>query len=236
MRRNDGRGVCELRKIKFIRNYTKYSKGSVLIEMGNTKVICTASVSDKVPNFLRDSGRGWVTSEYSMLPSSTQDRLQRERFKVSGRTYEIQRLIGRTLRAITDLEALNEKSIYIDCDVIQADGGTRTAAITGSFIALKDACIKLKKENLINKDPIKENIAAVSVGIVSGKKLLDLNYEEDSTAEVDMNVVMTDAGKMVEIQGTSEKEPFSEKDLNELIGLAKKGIKQLIRKQKKAYE
>lgn len=235
MRRSDGRGQTELRAIKITRNYTKYAKGSVLIEMGNTKVICTASVDEKVPNFLRDTGKGWVTSEYSMLPSSTEDRIQRERFKVSGRTYEIQRLIGRSLRAITDLDMLGERSIYVDCDVIQADGGTRTASITGAFIALNDAATKLVKEGKIKKNPLKENIAAVSVGMINGKKMLDLNYIEDSSADVDMNVVMTESGKLVEIQGTSEKEPFSQEDLNELLELAEKGIRQIMKKQKSIY-
>jgi len=236
MRRSDGRGQSELRNIKITRNYTKYAKGSVLIEMGNTKVICTASVDEKVPNFLRDTGKGWVTSEYSMLPSSTEDRIQRERFKVSGRTYEIQRLIGRSLRAVTDLELLGERSIYVDCDVIQADGGTRTASITGAFIALNDAISKLIKEGKIIKNPLKENIAAISVGIIGGKNMIDLNYSEDSSADVDMNVVMTESGKLVEVQGTSEKIPFSKKDLDGLLELAEKGIKQLIKKQKSIYE
>ena len=233
--RNDGRKLDEMRKVKIKRNALKFAEGSCMIEMGNTKVICSASVEDKVPPFLRNTGSGWITAEYGMLPRSCKSRIDREasRGKQSGRTQEIQRLIGRSMRSIAELKKLGERTIWIDCDVIQGDGGTRTASITGSFIALVDALMKLKNEKIINSIPLTDYIAAISVGIVDGEKRLDLNYEEDSGAEVDMNIIMTGSGKMVEVQGTAEKKPFSQKDLNDLISLAKSGIDDLIGLQKK---
>ncbi len=233
--RNDGRRLDEMRKVKIKRNVLKFAEGSCMIEMGNTKVICSASVEDKVPPFLRNTGSGWITAEYGMLPRSCKSRIDREasRGKQSGRTQEIQRLIGRSMRSIAELKKLGERTIWIDCDVIQGDGGTRTASITGSFIALVDALRKLKNEKIINSIPLTDYVAAISVGIVNNEKCMDLNYEEDSGAEVDMNIIMTGSGKMVEVQGTAEKKPFSEKDLNDLIGLAKGGIEDLISIQKK---
>jgi ribonuclease PH len=233
--RNDGRRLDEMRKVKIKRNVLKFAEGSCMIEMGNTKVICSASVEDKVPPFLRNTGSGWITAEYGMLPRSCKSRIDREasRGKQSGRTQEIQRLIGRSMRSISGLKKLGERTIWIDCDVIQGDGGTRTASITGSFIALADAFRKLKNDKIINSIPLEDYVAAISVGIVNNEKCLDLNYEEDSGAEVDMNIIMTGSGKMVEVQGTAEKKPFSEKDLNDLIGLAKGGIEDLISIQKK---
>jgi len=233
--RADNRKFDELRKVKIKRGVLKFAEGSCMIEMGNTRVICSASVENKVPHFLRDTGSGWITAEYGMLPRSCQSRIEREssRGKQSGRTQEIQRLIGRSMRSVTELKKLGERTIWIDCDVIQGDGGTRTASITGSFIALADALIKLKGEKKITSIPLTDYVAAVSVGIVKGEKCLDLNYEEDSGAEVDMNIIMTGSGKMVEVQGTAEKNPFSEKDLNDLICLAKNGIDDLISLQKK---
>ena len=233
--RNDGRRLDEMRKVKIKRGVLKFAEGSCMIEMGNTKVICSASVEDKVPPFLRNTGSGWITAEYGMLPRSCKSRIDREasRGKQSGRTQEIQRLIGRSMRSISELKKLGERTIWIDCDVIQGDGGTRTASITGSFIALADALKKLKNDKIINSIPLEDYVAAISVGIVNGEKCLDLNYEEDSGAEVDMNIIMTGSGKMVEVQGTAEKKPFSEKDLNDLIGLAKGGIEDLISIQKK---
>ena len=233
--RSDGRRFDEMRKVKIKRNVLKFAEGSCMIEMGNTKVICSASVEDKVPPFLRNTGSGWITAEYGMLPRSCKSRIDREasRGKQSGRTQEIQRLIGRSMRSVAELKKLGERTIWMDCDVIQGDGGTRTASITGSFIALADALTKLKKEKLINSIPISDYVAAISVGIVNSEKCLDLNYEEDSGAEVDMNIIMTGSGKMVEVQGTAEKIPFSVKDLNDLIILAKGGIDDLISLQKK---
>lgn len=232
--RNDGRGQDEIRNVKLTRNYIKHAEGSVLIEIGDTKVICTASVDNKVPSFLKDSGQGWITAEYSMLPRSTSTRSLREssRGKVGGRTYEIQRLIGRSLRSVVDLTALTDITIWMDCDVIQADGGTRTASITGSFIALYDAINYLKTNGKINNTPIKDFLAAISVGILENKVILDLNYEEDSKAEVDMNIVMTAKRKFVEIQGTAEENPFTKAELESMMEMAKKGIKELIAKQK----
>ena len=222
------------RKTKITRNYLLHAEGSVLIETGNTKVICTASVQEGVPPFLTDSGKGWITAEYGMLPRSTETRMSREatRGKISGRTAEIQRLIGRSLRAVVDLTLLEGYTIQIDCDVIQADGGTRTASITGACVALNDAFEKMLADGKIEKDPLRERIAAISVGIVDGEPVLDLSYEQDSRAEVDMNVVMTESGKFVEIQGTAEEKPFSNEQLNAMLRLAKQGIKQLIKKQK----
>lgn len=236
MNREDGRNYDDLRPVRFTRNYTKYAQGSVLVEMGETKVICTASIEDKVPPFLKNTGKGWITAEYSMLPSSTQNRKIREssRGKVDGRTQEIQRLIGRALRSIVDLDAIGERTIWIDCDVIQADGGTRTASITGSFVALIDALNNLKEEGNLKHIPIKNFVSAVSVGIIEGKPMLDLCYIEDSTAKVDMNIVMTDKGEFVEVQGTGEESPFSKEDLMELLRLGEKGNNELIRLQKEA--
>lgn len=233
--RDDGRRLDEMRKVKIKRNVLRYAEGSCMIEMGNTKVICSASVEDKVPPFLRNTGSGWITAEYGMLPRSCQSRIDREasRGKQSGRTQEIQRLIGRSMRSISELKKLGERTIWIDCDVIQGDGGTRTASITGSFIALADALTKLKNKKLINSIPLTDYVAAISVGIVNGEKCLDLNYAEDSNAEVDMNIIMTGAEKIVEVQGTAEKKPFSAKDLSDLITLAKSGIDGLISLQKK---
>jgi ribonuclease PH len=220
MRAND-----KIRPVKITRNYIKYPEGSCLIELGNTKVICTASVEESVPPFLKGSGTGWVTAEYGMLPRSCQTRIQRG--KDSGRTYEIQRLVGRSLRTVTDMKSLGERTVWIDCDVIQADGGTRTASITGSFIALCDALQKIKKQGLIPKIPIRDYVAATSVGIFGGVRILDLCYNEDSKAEVDMNIVMTSGGKFIEIQGTAERDPFSKEDMDALLILAQKGIEEL---------
>jgi ribonuclease PH len=235
--RIDGREANQLRPVKITRNFIEYAEGSVLIEVGKTKVICTASVEDKIPGFIREkeTTHGWITAEYAMLPRSTQVRLIREssRGKVGGRTHEIQRLIGRSLRAVVDLESLGERTIWIDCDVIQADGGTRTAAITGSYVALMDA-IDWIKENCKGVDPvIKDQVAAVSVGIIEGKPVLDLNYAEDSTAETDMNVVMTASDGFVEIQGTAEGAPFSREEADTMLELAKTGIKELFELQKR---
>jgi ribonuclease PH len=236
--RPDGRPADKLRDIKITRNFLKTAEGSALIEIGNTKVICTASIEDKVPPFLKDQKKGWVTAEYSMLPRSTATRMSRESVtgRIGGRTHEIQRLIGRAMRSVTDLEALGERTIRLDCDVIQADGGTRTASITGAFVALLDA-IKYAQENkIIDRQPVKNYIAAVSVGIIDGKPMLDLSYAEDATAEVDMNIVMTDSDKFIEIQGTAELNPFDNNMLQELLSLAKSGIKEIIAIQKKVLE
>ncbi|MGB9813998.1 MAG: ribonuclease PH [Thermovenabulum sp.] len=232
MIRTDGRQNNEIRPVKITRHYNKYAEGSVLIECGDTKVICTATVDDKVPPFLRGKGQGWITAEYSMLPRATEIRNVRETLKPSGRTMEIQRLIGRALRSVVDLSVLGERTIWIDCDVIQADGGTRTASITGAFVALVDALKYMKDNKLINSIPIDSFVAAISVGIVDGEKLLDLKFDEDSKAQVDMNVVMTEKGQFVEVQGTGEAFPFSRQDLDELLELAKKGIDELIIVQK----
>jgi len=231
MLRNDGRGVDKLRKLVITRNFLKYAEGSCLIEMGNTRVICSASVDENVPPFLKNSGTGWVTAEYGMLPRSCKTRIPRG--KDSGRTYEIQRLIGRSLRAVTDMRRLGERTIWIDCDVIQGDGGTRTAAITGSFIALVDALNKLKKDGLIDEIPVKDYVAAASVGILKDELILDLAYEEDSQADVDMNIVMTGKGEFIEIQGTSERKTFNKSKMDRLLDLAKKGIEELVDAQKK---
>jgi len=229
--RLDGRGPEKLRKLSITRNFLKYAEGSCLIEMGNTKVICSASVDDNVPPFLRNSGNGWVTAEYGMLPRSCKSRIPRG--KDSGRTYEIQRLVGRSLRAVVDTRRIGERTVWIDCDVIQGDGGTRTASITGSFIALADALNKIKKDGLIADIPIREYVAAISVGIVGGELMLDLNYEEDSKAEVDMNVIMTSAGEFIEIQGTAERKPFNKAQMDKMLHLAKAGIEELVGEQKK---
>ncbi|HJU05812.1 MAG TPA: ribonuclease PH, partial [Nitrospiraceae bacterium] len=232
--RGDGRRHDQIRSVKISRNFIKYAEGSVLIEMGGTKVICTASVEERVPPFLKDKGRGWVTAEYAMLPRATQDRTQREsvKGKQGGRTLEIQRLVGRSLRAVTDTLEMGERTIWIDCDVIQADGGTRTASITGSFVALADALTVLKQRKLIKKRPLTDYLAAVSVGKVGGEVIVDLAYEEDSQAEVDMNLVMTGKGRFVEVQGTAEHVPFEKKDLDEFLSLGWEAIQNLISLQK----
>ena len=229
--RIDGRKADELRKLRITRNYIKSAEGSVMIQMGDTWVICTATVENSVPPFLRGKGTGWVTAEYAMLPRSSAQRIQRERAKIGGRTHEIQRLIGRALRSVVDMKALGERSVLIDCDVVQADGGTRTASITGAYIALVDALRHAKKQGMIADVPVIDHLAAVSVGIVDGKPMLDLCYTEDSSAEVDMNLVMTGKGGIVEIQGTAEGEPFSKAELAKLLALGEKGIKTLIKKQ-----
>lgn len=234
--RIDGRKADELRRVKIARNYLKTAEGSVLIEIGDTRVLCTATLQDSVPPFLRGKGTGWITAEYSMLPRSSRERIPRERSKVGGRTYEIQRLIGRALRAVVDMDSLGERSILIDCDVIQADGGTRTASITGAYIALVDALRYALDAGMIDALPVQDYLAAVSVGVVDDRPLLDLNYKEDSEAEVDMNLVMTGSGKIVEIQGTAEGKPFSKTELDRLIRLGEKGIRALIRKQKDMLE
>jgi ribonuclease PH len=230
MARSDGRGNDKLRKVNITTDYIKYAEGSCLIELGNTKVICTASVEESVPPFLKGTGTGWVTAEYGMLPRSCQTRIQRG--KDSGRTYEIQRLVGRSLRTVTDMRNMGERSIWIDCDVIQADGGTRTASITGSFVALCFAFKKLKKSGLISKIPIRDFVAATSVGILGDTLLLDLAYDEDSKAEVDMNIVMTGVKEFIEIQGTAERKPFNKDQMDKLLVLATKGIEELILIQK----
>jgi ribonuclease PH len=236
MMRTDGRKPKQLRLLKITPNYIKTADGSVLIEMGDTKVICTAKLEDRVPPFLRNSGKGWITAEYGMLPGSSQARIGREssRGKVGGRTHEIQRLIGRSLRAITDLANLGERTVWIDCDVIQADGGTRTASITGAYVSLCQAIRSWQKRGIIAQEPIKDSVAAVSIGIVDGKILLDLCYDEDSKAEVDMNFVMTGSGKFVEIQGTAESVPFTKKQMDNMSEIAQQGIKELLKAQKQA--
>lgn len=232
--RIDNRKNNSVRHTKITRNYIKHAEGSVLIEVGDTKVICTASIEDKVPPFLKGTGEGWITAEYNMLPRSTATRKIRDiaRLKQDGRTMEIQRLIGRALRSVVDLKALGEKTIWIDCDVIQADGGTRTTSITGAFVALVDAINKIHRHKPFKVYPIREFVCATSVGIVNGEKMIDLCYEEDSSAQVDMNIVGTGNGEFVEIQGTGEEAPFSRKDLNELLDLGERGIKQIIQIQK----
>jgi ribonuclease PH len=226
----------KIRPTHFERSYTRYAEGSVLVSMGDTRVLCNASVSPEVPSFLKGKGKGWVTAEYSMLPRSTKDRSPREavKGKIGGRTHEIQRLIGRSLRSVMDMPLLGERQIVLDCDVLQADGGTRTAAINGAYVALYDTLAKLMKEGTISHSPLRQQVAAVSVGLVKGKPVLDLCYEEDSNADVDFNVVMTESGDFVEIQGTAEKEPFSQKQLDQLLALAKTGIRQVMEAQKKA--
>jgi ribonuclease PH len=222
--------------VRIQRGFTRHAEGSVLVEFGETRVLCTASVEERVPSFLKDSGRGWVTAEYGMLPRSTNTRTDREaaRGKQSGRTQEIQRLIGRSLRAVVDLSALGQRSIQLDCDVLQADGGTRTAAITGSFVALHDAVRWLQGRNLLRENPIRDFVAAVSVGVYQDTPVLDLDYPEDSACGCDMNVVMTGAGHFVEVQGTAEGAAFGRAELDQLIGLAERGIRELIGHQKKA--
>jgi ribonuclease PH len=226
MKRSDGRDFKQLRKINVQRGYMKNAEGSCFIEVGNTKVICTASVDKNVPLFLRNSGTGWVTAEYGMLPRSTEIRIQRE--KNSGRTYEIQRLIGRSLRSVTDLKRIGERTIYIDCDVIQADGGTRISSIIGGFISLADCLARLYKEGTIKEICITDYLGAVSVGMWKGKYILDLTYAEDSVADVDMNIAMKACGDFIEVQGTGERLAFSQDDLNEMLALAKKGIEEIV--------
>ena len=234
MDRDGGRAWDRLRECRITRDFLHFSEGSVLMEMGHTRVICAATLEDKVPPFLKNSGRGWLTAEYAMLPASTQKRSSRESTngKVGGRTHEIQRLIGRSLRAVTDLKGLGERTITLDCDVIQADGGTRTAAITGAFIALVDLLRRLKDRGIIERIPVSDFVSAISVGMVEGQPLLDLDYSEDSHAEVDMNVVMTGGGLFIEVQGTAEAAPFDRDRLNVLTELAAAGIRELTEKQR----
>lgn len=236
MNRPSGRKPNQMRDVKITRNYTKHAEGSVLVEFGDTKVICTASIDESVPRFLKGKGQGWVTAEYGMLPRSTGSRMQREsaKGKQQGRTVEIQRLIGRSLRAALDLEALGENTIQLDCDVIQADGGTRTASITGAFVALADAISVLREKGRLKGEPLKYMVAAISVGVYEGEAVLDLDYPEDSNAETDMNVIMTDAGGFVEVQGTAEGDAFSYNELESMLALAKQGIEELTALQKQA--
>lgn len=235
MPRTDGRENNELRGLKITKEYIKYAEGSCLVELGNTKVIVTASVEDGVPHFLRGTGQGWVTSEYGMIPRSCKSRVPREAAKgrPGGRTHEIQRLVGRSLRAVTDMTKFGERTIWLDCDVVQADGGTRCASITGSFVALVLAFENMRKDKILNKIPLSDYVAAVSVGIINQEAALDLDYDEDSRAEVDMNVVMTGKGRFIEVQGTAEKEPFRKEDLNKMISLAQTGIEEIMSAQKK---
>jgi ribonuclease PH len=234
--RTDGRKNDELRSIKITTDYIKHAEGSVLIEMGDTKVICTATIEERIPPFMRGEGKGWITAEYSMLPRATQSRNQREanKGKLGGRTMEIQRLIGRALRSVVDLSKLGERTIILDCDVIQADGGTRTASISGAFVAMVDALSKLVEAGTLQSLPITDGLAAVSVGIVDDKAVLDLCYEEDSKAKVDMNVVMTGKGRYVEVQGTGEESPFSHDELMSLLAIAQKGILNIQQAQREA--
>ncbi|CCU80504.1 Ribonuclease PH [Halanaerobium saccharolyticum subsp. saccharolyticum DSM 6643] len=232
--RTDGRKVNQLRDVEITRNYTKYAEGSVLVETGDTMVLCNVSIEDSVPYFLRGQNKGWLTAEYSLLPRATQDRNIREaaKRKLSGRTQEIQRLIGRSLRAIIDLDKMGERTIWVDCDVLQADGGTRTASITGAYVALVDAINFMLDEGKLEESPLKGFMAATSVGIVDGTPMLDLCYEEDFKAQVDMNIAMTEAGEIIEIQGTAEEHPFTRDELDQLYDLAEKGILELIEEQK----
>ncbi|HEY0721122.1 MAG TPA: ribonuclease PH [Gammaproteobacteria bacterium] len=236
--RPSGRAPNELRTIRLTRNYTKHAEGSVLVEFGDTKVICTASVDENVPRWMKGKGQGWVTAEYGMLPRSTGSRMSREaaQGKQGGRTMEIQRLIGRSLRAVVDMGALGERTITIDCDVIQADGGTRTASITGGYVALTDAIRHLRSKKLIKKDPLHGQVASVSVGIYQGTPILDLDYAEDSNAETDMNVVMNDGGAFIEVQGTAEGHAFRRDELDAMLALAESGITELMAKQRAALE
>lgn len=236
MQRTDGRRPDELRSLVLRRRYTKYAEGSVLVELGDTRVVCTATIEDRVPPWLRGAGHGWLTAEYGMLPRATQDRSPRDAStgKVGGRVHEIQRLIGRSLRAVIDLERLGERTIWVDCDVLQADGGTRTASITGAFVAVMDAVALLRRTGTVSKLPVREFLAATSVGIIEGVPSLDLTYSEDSRARVDMNIVMTESGKFVEIQGTGEGAAFTKAEANTLIALAERGIVTLIAKQREA--
>ncbi len=234
--RSDGRSPLQIRPVKITRNYLQHPEGSVLIELGNTRVICTASVEEDVPRFLKNSEQGWVTSEYAMLPRSTLTRTARESStgRVGGRTHEIQRLIGRSLRSVVDLTSFGKRTIWIDCDVIQADGGTRTASITGAFVALVDAFGVLRKKRALTAPPLKDSVAAISVGMIGKKIYLDLSYEEDSRADVDMNFVMTGSGRLVEVQGTAERTPFEDRDLRRMTETARRAIRQLTHLQKKS--
>jgi ribonuclease PH len=234
--RSGGRRPDELRPVRLTRGYTRHAEGSVLVEFGDTKVLCTASVEARVPGFLRDQGRGWLTAEYGMLPRATHTRADREaaRGKQSGRTQEIQRLIGRALRAVVDLQALGENTLQVDCDVLQADGGTRTASITGAFVAVHDALTWMRSKGMIAALPVRDFVAAVSVGLHQGNALLDLDYAEDSACQTDMNVVMTGAGRFVEVQGTAEGEPFARAELDALLALAGGGIAELVAQQRRA--
>ena len=234
MTRSDGRKVNQLRKIKITKNISKYAEGSCLIECGDTRVMCTATIEENVPPFLRNSGTGWITAEYGMLPRSCQTRIARE--KTSGRIHEIQRLVGRSLRSVVDMENLGERTIKIDCDVLQADGGTRTASITGGFVAMAQALTKLRDKDILNNLPLIDYVAAVSVGMVDGMALLDLNYAEDSKADIDMNVVMLGKGEFVEIQGTGEKKTFSKKQMDALVTLAQDGVEELFKIQKSVLD
>ena len=238
MTRQSGRRHNELRKIRITKNYIKYAEGSCLIEFGNTKVITTASVEETVPSFLKGRKKGWVTAEYSMIPRSCKSRVPREssKGKLGGRTHEIQRLIGRSMRTVVDTDKLGERTIWIDCDVITADGGTRCASITGSFISLVLALSKLKKDGVITEVPVSDYVAAVSVGMLDGLPSLDLDYEEDSTADVDMNIIMTGDGRFIEVQGTAEREPFSKNEMEKLLSLARGGIEDIIAAQKRALK
>jgi len=238
MTRQSGRRNNELRKVKITKDYIKYAEGSCLIEFGNTKVIATASVENSVPPFLKGKGQGWVTAEYGMIPRSCKTRVPREaaKGKLGGRTHEIQRLIGRSMRAVVDMAKIGERTVWMDCDVIQADGGTRCASITGSFVALVLALDKLKKDGILSEIPVSDYVAAVSVGMLDGKPVLDLDYEEDSGADVDMNIVMTGSGHFIEVQGTAEREPFSKSDMEKLLALAKEGIDGLVAIQRKALK
>jgi ribonuclease PH len=236
VRRVDGRGPADLRPVRMTLGFMPYAEGSCFVEMGDTKVICTATVDDGVPRWLVGKGRGWVTAEYSMMPRSSPQRIQREvnKGRPSGRTQEIQRLIGRSLRAVTEMSALGERTVWLDCDVIQADGGTRTASVTGAFVALAQACEWMREKNLISSWPLTDSVSAVSVGIIDGVVCLDLNYSEDSTAQVDMNVVMTGSGRLVEVQGTAEHGAFDRSELEEMLDLATKGIAELTAQQEMA--
>lgn len=234
--RQSNRENNQLRDIEFITNFNPYAEGSCLVKYGNTHVVCTATVDEKVPSWLKGQEKGWVTAEYAMLPRSTQTRVPRESKKPSGRTQEIQRLIGRSLRAVVDLTKMKDLSICIDCDVLQADGGTRVASISGGFVALYIALDRLVKEGKLPENPIREFVAAVSCDIYNGEVVLDVDYNEDSNSQVDMNFVMTESGKIVEIQGTAEGEPFEEKDFAKLMDLGKQGIKQIIARQKEALK
>jgi ribonuclease PH len=236
MPREDGRALGEYRPITLTRSYARYAEGSCLVEVGQTKVLCTASVEDKVPPFLKGKGQGWLTAEYSMLPRATHTRSARDTQKPSGRTVEIQRLVGRSLRSVVEMDALGERTITLDCDVLQADGGTRTAAISGAFVALMEALSWMRGKGQLKTLPITEWVAAVSVGVVRGEERLDLAYEEDSSASVDMNVVMTDTGRFIEVQGTAEGAPFDRDRLNRLLDLAHGGIRQMLTKQREALD
>jgi ribonuclease PH len=233
MTRRDGRRPADLRPVRLTRQYVRHAEGSVLVEVGETRVVCTASAEDRVPPFLRGVGQGWVTAEYGMLPRATTTRTPREAGRTGGRTHEIQRLVGRSLRAVVELAKLGERTITVDCDVIQADGGTRTAAITGGFVALADCLQHLQTSGRLLHDPLRDLVAATSVGLVAGTPILDLDYAEDSTAEVDMNVVMTGAGRFVEVQGTAEQTPFDLPQLEALLGLARSGIERLVALQRR---